>query len=74
MNITVTGTIQRINMGTGTWALKSNEGKTYELYELPSELLQSGLNVTIDAQVRDDVMTMAMIGPVLEVYSFQILK
>jgi hypothetical protein len=74
MSITVTGTIEKINMGPGTWALKSDEGKTYELYQLPSELLQVGLKVTIDAQVRDDVMTMAMIGPVLEVYSFQILK
>jgi hypothetical protein len=74
MSITVTGTIEKINIGPGTWALKSDEGKTYELYQLPSELLQVGLKVTIDAQVRDDVMTMAMIGPVLEVYSFQILK
>lgn len=74
MSICVTGTIQRINMGTGTWALKSDDGKTYELYELPSELLQSGLKVTIEAQVRDDVMTMAMIGPVLEVYSFEVVK
>lgn len=73
MKITATGTIERINIGTGTWALKSNEGKTYELYQLPSELLKNGLKVTIDAQVRDDVMTMAAIGPVLEVYSFQIL-
>lgn len=74
MKITATGTIQRINMGTGTWALKSDDGKTYELYQLPSELSKNGLKVTIDAQVRDDVMTMAMIGPVLEVYSFQILS
>lgn len=74
MSITVTGTIERINIGTGTWALKSDDGKTYELYELPSELLKNGLKVTIDAQVRDDVMTMAAIGPVLEVYSFEILS
>jgi hypothetical protein len=75
MNITVTGTIQRVNMGPGTWALKSDEGKTYEIYQgAPSELLQIGQKVKIFGRVRDDVMTMAMIGPVLEVRVFEVAK
>jgi len=73
MSLTVTGTIEKINMGPGTWALKSDEGKTYEIYQPPSELLQAGQKVKVNGQVRDDVMTMAMIGPVLEVKSFEVL-
>ena len=73
MSITVTGTIERIPMGPGTWALKSEEGMTYELYEPPAPLLQAGLPVKVEGQVRDDIMTMAMIGPVLEVQSFEVL-
>lgn len=74
MSLTVTGTMQKINMGPGTWALKSDEGKTYEIYQgAPSELLQVGQKVKVNGQVRDDVMTMAMIGPVLEVKSFEVL-
>lgn len=75
MSITVTGTIQRVNMGPGTWALKSDEGKTYEIYQgKPAELLQIGQKVKISGQIRDDVMTIAMIGPVLEVKSFEVVK
>lgn len=71
MSITVTGTIKYIDIGTGTWALESEEGMSYELYEAPAPLLQAGQKVKVEGQVRDDVMTMAMIGPVLEVLSFK---
>ena len=70
MSISVTGRINCIDLGTGTWALESEEGMSYELYEAPSSLLENGLMVKVEGQVRDDVMTMAMIGPVLEVLSF----
>jgi hypothetical protein len=32
------------------------------------------LSVQIQGQVRDDVMTLAMIGPVLEVVSFEVIE
>lgn len=71
MSISVTGTIKYVDIGTGTWALESEEGMSYELYEAPQPLLEAGLMVKVEGQVRDDVMTMAMIGPVLEVLSFE---
>jgi hypothetical protein len=37
-------------------------------------MLQSGAKVKVKGQVRDDVMTMAMIGPVLEVKSFEVVE
>lgn len=75
MSISVTGTIEYVEIGTGTWALQTDQGKTYEIYQgAPAPLLQSGLKVTIEGEVRDDVMTMAMIGPVLQVYGFEVLK
>ena len=73
MSITVTGKIERKGFGSGTWALESEEGTSYELYEAPEPLLEAGLMVKVEGQVRDDVMTMAMIGPVLEVQSFEVL-
>jgi hypothetical protein len=73
MSITVTGTIERKNFGFGTWALVSETGKTYELKDPPKELRQSQVKVKVQGQVRDDVMTIAMIGPVLEVQSFEML-
>lgn len=69
----VEGTIERIEMGTGTWALVTTDGMTYELKDAPSKLQKDGLKVRVEGQIRDDVMTFAMIGPVLEVNTFEVL-
>lgn len=74
MIITVTGTIQRSDMGAGTWALVTENGETYEIKRgAAKELLKSGQKVKVQGQVREDVMTTAMVGPVLEVKSFEIM-
>ncbi|MDC0832619.1 hypothetical protein POG22_06290 [Geitlerinema sp. CS-897] len=70
--MTVTGTVKRVAMGTGTWAIEAENGTTYEIYRgAPPELLEDGLKVEVNGSVRDDVMTLAAIGPVLEVQSFE---
>ena len=75
MSITVTGTIQRSNMGIGTWSLVSDEGETYEILKgADKSLLKSGQKVKVKGQVREDIMTTAMIGPVLEVKSFEVIS
>lgn len=73
MSITVKGEIERKGIGPGTWALVSEDGETYELKDAPSGLKQAGLKVSVKGEVRKDVMTFAMIGPVLEVQSFEAL-
>lgn len=69
--MTVVGTIEKKGFGFGTWALVTDDGTTYELKDAPAELQQSGLKVEVTGKIREDVMTMAMIGAVLEVESFQ---
>lgn len=72
--ITVEGTVQRSGMGAGTWALVTRDGITYEILQgAPKSLLQPNLEVQVKGQVREDIMTIAMIGPVLEVKSFEIV-
>ncbi len=73
MTISITGVIERKQMGSGVWALVSESGETYELKNISPELKQSGLKVTVKGEVREDVMTFAMIGPVLEIKSFELL-
>ncbi|NEO13235.1 MULTISPECIES: hypothetical protein [unclassified Moorena] len=73
MTISITGVIERKEMGSGAWALVSDSGETYELKNSPPQLKQSGLKVTVTGEVREDVMTFAMIGPVLEIKSFELL-
>ena len=73
MSITVKGVIERQGMGPGTWALVGEDGETYELKDAPSELKKADLKVSVTGEVRKDVMTFAMNGPVLEVQSFKAL-
>jgi len=75
MSITVKGTVEKSTMGSGTWALVTDSGETYEIHHgAPDGLLKNGQQVEIKGQVRDDVMSIAMIGPVLEVKSFEVKK
>lgn len=72
--ITVIGGIERKGMGTGAWALVAEDGTTYELLDCPRDLRQAGLHVKVDGTLNDDVMTLAMIGKVLNVSTFEILE
>ena len=71
MSITVKGQVERKGLGPGVWALVGEDGETYELKDAPSGLKQAGLKVSVTGEIRKDVMTFAMIGPVLEVQSFK---
>ena len=67
----VQGKIAHKDFGFGVWALVTKDKTTYELHDYPPELEQDGLKVEIEGKIRDDVMTMAMIGQVLQVESFK---
>ena len=74
MDVTVTGKIEKQGFGFGVWALMTPEGKTYELKTPPEILCQKISQVTIKGTIREDIMTIAMIGPVLEIKSFEIIS
>ncbi len=67
------GQVVRRDLGPGAWALVTDTGETYELNPVPPDLKQEGLRVQGVGEIREGVMTLAMIGPVLAVASFTIL-
>lgn len=73
MSVTIQGVVERKGFGAGTWALVASD-QTYELKDAPADLKQSGLKAEVVGEIRQDVMTIAMIGPVLEVESFKALS
>ncbi len=73
MSITVTGKIERQDFGFGTWSLVSDDGQIYELKDPPSALCQAHDQVQVIGQVHEDAMSIAMVGPLLEVISFEVL-
>ncbi|WP_414566732.1 MULTISPECIES: hypothetical protein [unclassified Anabaena] len=74
MSITVTGKIQRRDIGTGAWALVTDDGVTYEILRgADKNLLKAGQAAKVTGQIREDIMTTAMIGPVLEVKAYEVI-
>ncbi|MFE4107778.1 hypothetical protein [Almyronema epifaneia] len=73
MSMKVEGTVQRATVGLGGWMLVTAEGQSYEIYQesAPPDLLKEGLKVKVKGAVREDVMTLNMVGPVLAVESFE---
>ncbi len=69
----ITGEIRYQDIATGTWSLIAEDGQTYELMSPPPEITEDGMKVKITGVVRDDIMTMAMIGPVIEINQCEII-
>lgn len=67
--IKVTGIIKYQDIAVGVWTLISDSGETYELYKPSENLRQDGLKVTVQGKIRDDIMSMAMVGKILEIIS-----
>lgn len=65
--IKIKGEIKYQSIGVGAWTLVSDTGEVYELYKPPKEILQDGLRVQVEGIIRDDIMTIAMLGRILEI-------
>lgn len=63
----IKGEIKYQSIGMGAWTLVSDTGEVYELYKPPKEILQDGLKVQVQGIIRDDIMTIAMLGKIFEV-------
>lgn len=68
------GTIRKIGIEGGVWALVTDEGEQVELIDAPEDLKQNGARaeVVFDEQNRVDV-SIGMLGHAARVKSFQIL-
>ena len=71
--MSIVGKIAKKGFGFGVWALVTEDNTTYQLYEPVSELQKEGIAVEVEGKIREDIMTTAMIGAVLEVESFKLL-
>jgi len=71
-SVTLIGSVQYVAIGTGAWAIVVAEGESYEIYNgEPIAIQREGAKVTITGFIRDDVMSFAAIGPIVEVISFE---
>lgn len=69
----VSGKVEKKGFGFGVWALVTEDDITYQLKDPVAELKQVGIKVEIEGKIREDIMTTAMIGAVLEIESYKLL-
>jgi hypothetical protein len=66
-----TGTIRKLGVEGGVWALVADDGQQYHLVDAPAEIKKDGLTVEVEGQVVKGA-GIAMIGSMLRVGSFRV--
>jgi hypothetical protein len=70
--IQVSGTVRYFTLEGGFWAVRGDDGVTYDpMNGLASEFQRENLRVTLVAKVRTDMGGIHMVGPIVEVLSIQ---
>jgi hypothetical protein len=67
-SFTIDGVMHRSNVEGGCWVFRTNDGQSYELTgEAAKDLLREGLRAEIVVKPRRDVMSICMVGKIVEV-------
>ncbi len=68
----VTGVVSFVDVGTGVWVLKLDDGKTFMLSGGDRRIKQEGSRIEAEGEMRDEP-TAAMVGPVFHVESYRFI-
>ena len=68
------GTIRKIGVEGGVWALITDEGEQIELIDAPDELKQNGARAEIGADAERIDVSVGMVGRAVRVKSYRILE
>ena len=62
------GTIGRSDLEGGFWSIKGDDGKTYDpVSGMPTEFQKEGLRVRVEAVPRPDMVSVHMVGTLVEI-------
>lgn len=67
------GTIRKLGLEGGVWALVTDEGATVELIDAPEALRRDGARAEIVADRTNADVTVGMVGDAVRVRSFELL-
>lgn len=70
---TLKGKVAFRDIEMGVWVLEGEDGKTYQLAGGDRHLKKDGRRVEATGQIRGDLVTAAMVGPVFQVDSYRFL-
>lgn len=70
--VRIDGTVQYFNLEGGFWAVRGEDGVTYDpIAGLAPAFQRENLRVTLIARIRTDMGGIHMVGPLVEVLSIQ---
>lgn len=70
--ICITGTVRYYDFEGGFWAVRGDDGTTYDpLGGLPASFQSEGLRVKLQARIRDDVVSIHMAGRIVEILDIE---
>ena len=69
--IEISGTVQYISLEGGFYAIRGGDGKTYDPINLPDEYQHDGMRVQVKARTRDNVVSVHMAGPIIEILAIE---
>ena len=67
------GTIQKLGLEGGVWALITDDGRSVELIDCPLELQKPGARAEVDATAERVEVSIGMVGDAVHVRSFRLL-
>ncbi|MCB9616693.1 MAG: hypothetical protein H6722_30015 [Sandaracinus sp.] len=67
------GTVRKLGLEGGLWALITDEGDSIELLDAPTELLKDGLRAEIEGEREGAEVTIGMVGDAVRVTKWRAL-
>ena len=61
-----TGTVRHVELEGGFYAIRGDDGVSYDPTNLPPEFQKDGLKVEAEARRQDDVMGIHQVGPIVQ--------
>ena len=62
----ITGTVHRLEVEGGVWIIRDAQGTQYNPTNLPDAFRKEGMAVEAEARRRDDMASIGMVGPIIE--------
>ena len=69
--IRVNGVVHHFALEGEFWAVRGDDGVTYDPLSLPAEFQQENLRVSMVVKVRNDLAGTHMVGPIVEIIQIQ---
>ncbi len=67
------GTIRKIGLEGGVWALVTDDGRQVELIDMPEELKKNGARAEVEGDRKGVDVTIGMLGDAIRVKKYKLL-